>query len=160
MQREIEKPGRISDDVGPYENQRTVFACLATVYPWITSVCEFKRSYKSIVIPCQHFASESHRKATKRGEKGKERSVVLFHFLFGSLPTCSRPVTSRWGFQLRYHHENNISRILKKCIECIVQRMSKWSATCIRFLRQPKAQSKVQFSFLFKCTNLEKLSSR
>lgn len=48
---------------------------------------KFKRLYKSIVMPCQHFASESHRKATERGEKGKERSVVLFHFiLFGLAP--------------------------------------------------------------------------
>lgn len=69
MQRDIEKLRRISDDVGPYENQRSVFACLAIIYPWITSVRELKRPCKSIVMSCQHFASESHHKATKRGEK-------------------------------------------------------------------------------------------
>lgn len=114
-QREIGKPRRTSDDVGAYENQRSVFVYLATVYPWITSVCELKRLYRSIVMPCQHFASSQSRER-ERGEEGKEGSIVLFRL--ASLPTRSRPVTSRWGFQLRYHRENNTSRGLKNHIEC------------------------------------------
>lgn len=33
---------------------------------------------KSTVMSCQYFASESHRKATKKEKKRKERNVVLF----------------------------------------------------------------------------------
>lgn len=54
--------------------------------------------------------------AKPRREKGKERASS--YFVWPGSQTRSRSVTSRWGFQLRYHRENNISRALKKHIEC------------------------------------------
>jgi len=56
----------------------------------------------------------------------------------------SRPVTSRWGFQLRYHCENNILRVTQRNVSSVhVQRTSKLLATCTRFYWQPKAQNKI-----------------
>lgn len=81
-------------------------------YPWITSVCELELSCESAVMLCQHFASESHRKATAREERG-EKEEASSYFVWPR----SRPATSRWGFQSRYPGENNISRVSKKPIE-------------------------------------------
>jgi len=140
----IEKPRRTSNDIGSYENQQCV--CLSYSYGiyvyWITNVCELKWLCKSIVMPCRHFASESHRKATTKREKGKERNVVLFRLV--SFPTRSRPVTSRWGFQLGYHRENNISRVSKKRIDCACTKDVK----IVQNMNSILPIAKIQFSFL------------
>lgn len=85
MQRWVGKPGRTSDDVGAYENQRSLFAFLATVYLCITSVCELKRLYRSIVMPCQHFVITKPPREERREKK--EHRLISFGLAPNPLPS-------------------------------------------------------------------------
>jgi len=120
-----------------------VFAChTAMVYMYIELRVYANLNGCARVLLCQHFASESHRKATTKREKRKERNVVLFRLV--SFPTRSRPVTSRWGFQLGYHRENNISRVPKKRIDCACTKDVK----IVQNMNSILSIAKIQFSFL------------